>query len=200
MGGFLPHTGKKPPARRFLARGVGPRRSMTGSPLPVDHPLQPLTATAPPTSREAGLQYGFASNLRNRYDRRIARPSHIRPAILKLLAERSRHGWSIDELTAALHERGVRADFSSVFRSLARLEREEAVERVELDDGKARYEAAGDHHEHIRCESCGSVSPVPCGLVGDVLPAVQRRTGYEVWSHRLVLSGLCPACAEGGSS
>jgi Fe2+ or Zn2+ uptake regulation protein len=84
-----------------------------------------------------------------------------------------------------------------VFRALGRLEKEGAVERVELDDGKARYEAAGDHHEHIRCESCGSVSPVPCGLVDDVLPAVQRRTGYEIRDHRLVLSGRCPDCAKG---
>jgi Fur family ferric uptake transcriptional regulator len=91
----------------------------------------------------------------------------------------------------------VKADFSSVFRALARLEEKGEVERVELDDGKARYEPAGDHHEHIRCERCGCVTPVPCGLVGEVLPAVQRRTGYEISSHRLVLSGRCPACAKG---
>lgn len=71
---------------------------------------------------------------------------------------------------------------------------------MELDDGKARFEAAGDHHEHIRCEDCGSVTPVPCGLVGEVLPAVQRRTGYEISSHRLVLSGRCPDCAKGAAT
>jgi Fur family ferric uptake transcriptional regulator len=95
-----------------------------------------------------------------------------------------------------LRDRGLKADFSSVFRALGRLEEEGAVERLELDDGKARYEAAGDHHEHIRCEDCGSVTPVPCGLVREVLPAVQRRTGYEISSHRLVLSGRCPACTK----
>jgi Fe2+ or Zn2+ uptake regulation protein len=115
-----------------------------------------------------------------------------------LLSERSRHGWSIDELLRGLHRRGLAADFSSVFRALGRLEDEGAVDRVELDDGKARYEAAGEHHEHIRCESCGSVAPVPCALVGEVLPSVQRRTGYRINSHRLVLSGLCPACVDGG--
>ncbi len=135
--------------------------------------------------------------MRNGYDRRIARPSHIRPAIVELLTEHSRHGWSIDELTSGLGERGLKADFSSVFRALAHLEREGAVERVELDDGKTRYEPAGEHHEHIRCETCGSVTPVPCGLVSDVLPAVQRRTGYEIRSHRLVMSGRCAACTKG---
>jgi Fur family transcriptional regulator, ferric uptake regulator len=137
--------------------------------------------------------------LRNHYDRRIARPSHIRPAILELLSERSRHGWSIDELKDGLGERGLRADFSSVFRAVGRLEKQGEVERVELDDGKTRYEVAGDHHEHIRCETCGSITPVPCGLVSEVLPAVSRRTGYEITSHRLVLSGSCPACATGRS-
>jgi Fur family ferric uptake transcriptional regulator len=98
-----------------------------------------------------------------------------------------------------LQKRGLKADFSSVFRAVGRLETDGAVERVELDDGKARYELAGDHHEHIRCESCGSVNAVPCGLVGDVLPEVQRRTGYEIRSHRLVLSGRCPDCAKGAA-
>jgi Fur family ferric uptake transcriptional regulator len=87
-----------------------------------------------------------------------------------------------------------------VFRALTRLEEEGAVERVELDDGKARYEVAGEHHEHIRCEGCGSIAPVPCGLVGEVLPAVQRRTGYEISSHRLVLSGRCPACSRAATA
>jgi Fe2+ or Zn2+ uptake regulation protein len=41
-----------------------------------------------------------------------------------LLSERSKHGWSIDELTSDLHQREVTADFSSVFRALARLEKE----------------------------------------------------------------------------
>ena len=113
-----------------------------------------------------------------------------------MLSERSRHGCSIDELATDLHRRGLKADFSSVFRALERLEHEGEIERVELDDGKARFEAAGDHHEHIRCEDCGSVTPVPCGLVREVLPAVQRRTGYEINRHRLVLSGRCPDCAK----
>ncbi|MGH2976380.1 MAG: Fur family transcriptional regulator [Solirubrobacterales bacterium] len=124
----------------------------------------------------------------------------MRPAILELLSERSRHGWSIDDVADGLRRRGLTADFSSVFRALGRLEADGEVERVELDDGKARYETAGEHHEHIRCESCGSVEPVPCALVGEVLPSVQRRTGYRINSHRLVLSGLCPDCAEGVAS
>lgn len=119
---------------------------------------------------------------------------------MEILSERSRHGSSIDELTNDLHRRGLKADFSSVFRALARLEQEGTVQRIELDDGKARFEAAGEHHEHIRCESCGSVAPVPCGLISEVLPAVQRRTGYEITNHRLVVSGRCPACAQRGTA
>jgi Fe2+ or Zn2+ uptake regulation protein len=108
---------------------------------------------------------------------------------------RSRHGWSIDELAEALETRGLKADFSSVFRALGRLEADGEVERVELDDGKARFERSTEHHEHIRCESCGSVAAVPCSLRSEVLPSLQRHTGYSIRSHRLVLSGVCPDCA-----
>ena len=56
----------------------------------------------------------------------------MRDAVREVIADSSRHDWSIDDLTAELEARGVAADFSSVFRALAFLEGEGAVSRVEL--------------------------------------------------------------------
>lgn len=110
--------------------------------------------------------------------------------------EESRHDWTIEELRAALCERGMAADFSSVFRALRRLERDGEVARIDLGDGKARFERAGDHHEHVRCERCGAVAAVPGCLVRSAAPLVERRTGFEVTGHRLLFAGVCPACRE----
>jgi len=129
-----------------------------------------------------------------RYCLAIARPSHIRPALIDVLAGEGGHDWTIERLRGALSERGVPADFSSVFRALRRLERDGEVLRIDLGDGKARFEGAGEHHEHVRCERCGRVDAVPGCLVGGSTPKVARRTGFRITGHRLLFAGICPGC------
>lgn len=125
----------------------------------------------------------------------MARPSPIRDAVATLIAGSDRHDWSIEDLLDRLARQGLDADFSTVFRALARLEADGGVRRVELGDGKARYEAAGDHHEHVRCERCGAVGAVPGCVVGDALPRVQQLTGFRVTGHQILFSGVCPRCS-----
>jgi Fe2+ or Zn2+ uptake regulation protein len=120
----------------------------------------------------------------------------VRDAIVDAVAGSARHDWSIEDLVATLGGGGVRADFSSVFRALARLEGEGVVRRVELGDGKQRFEAAGAHHEHVRCEECGVVGEVPGCAVRAVVPKVQEATGFVVTGHQVLFSGVCPSCAE----
>jgi Fur family ferric uptake transcriptional regulator len=115
-----------------------------------------------------------------------------------LLADEARHDWTIEDLQEALDDRGVAADFSSVFRALQRLEGEGSVIRIDLGDGKARFEGTGEHHEHVRCERCGAVAAVPGCLVESSAPAVERRTGFKVTGHRLLFAGICPSCRTQG--
>ena len=71
---------------------------------------------------------------------------------------------------------------------------EGAVSEVQLGDGKARFEASGDHHEHLLCEECGTVAAVSGCLVDRAVPAVERKTGFSITGHHLLLSGRCPSC------
>lgn len=112
-----------------------------------------------------------------------------------LIHERARHIWSLDELHAAVREDIPSADFSTVFRATALLERRGEISRVDLGDGKARYEPPGLHHEHITCTSCGTVAEVPGCVLDEMTPRVEARTRYRVTSHQVVFSGLCPDCA-----
>jgi Fe2+ or Zn2+ uptake regulation protein len=124
----------------------------------------------------------------------MPRPSPVRDALSALLSGSDRHDWSIEDLIAALAGRGIEADFSTVFRALPRLEAEGVVRRVELGDGKARFEGARGHHEHVRCERCGAVGEVPGCVVDEAVPRVQQLTGFRVTGHQLLFSGVCPAC------
>jgi len=79
------------------------------------------------------------------------------------------------------------------------MEREGAIRRIDLGDGKAYYEVGEDHHEHVRCDACGRVAEVPGCVLDDATAGVQKSTGYTVTSHQLVFGGLCPRCAKSRS-
>lgn len=108
--------------------------------------------------------------------------------------EGRRHDWSIEDLHAAVLARGRSADFSSVFRAVMRLESEGAIRRVSLGDDRPHFEVSGHHHDHVRCESCGAVSPLPECVLQRAESRVERGTGFAITGHRLVFSGLCPSC------
>jgi len=124
----------------------------------------------------------------------MSRPSHVRDSVRQVLAEGGRHDWSIEDVHEAVLARGRAADFSSVFRAVMRLESEGAIRRVSLGDDRLRFEASGHHHDHIRCESCGAVSPLPECLLQRAESRVERGTGFAITGHRLMFSGLCPNC------
>jgi Fur family ferric uptake transcriptional regulator len=124
----------------------------------------------------------------------MPRPSHVRDAVTSQLGRHHRHSWTVEEMQAELESGGVAADFSSVFRSLTWSESQGMVQRIDLGDGKARFELKGDHHEHLRCERCGTVTEVPGCLVEDSIKSLQRLTGFTVDTHRLVFLGLCRNC------
>ena len=125
----------------------------------------------------------------------MARPSHVRDAVEELVASSDRHGWTLDAAHEALSSSGVSADPSSVFRALVHLSEEGELERVDLGDGRARFERSASHHEHIVCSDCGAVAEIPGCLIDRAVPEVERRTGFSVTGHQLTFSGRCEACS-----
>lgn len=124
----------------------------------------------------------------------MARPSHVRNSVRQLLESSDRHDWSIEDLHSGILATGLSADYSSVFRAVSRLERQGVIGQVALGDNRVRYELAGRHHDHVRCDECGAVSPLPDCLLQRAEARVEKGTGFAVTGHHLVFSGLCPAC------
>src|SRR5919202_5844381 len=102
----------------------------------------------------------------------MARPAHVRTAVERILENSDCPGWSVDSLADALNAAGVDASFSAVWRALQHLEQTGIATRVDLGDGKTRYELAGAHHEHVQCEHCGAVSAVEGCVVADAVRRV----------------------------
>ncbi len=128
------------------------------------------------------------------YSRGVARPSPVSDQVKSLFSDQDRHLWSIDELHAAVVAQLGAADYSTVFRAVSGLEKDGAIHRIDLGDGKVHYELAEEHHEHIRCDSCGRVVEVPGCVLEDASAAVTNSTGFKVTSHQLLFGGVCPDC------
>jgi len=129
----------------------------------------------------------------------MAPPSPVRDQVRLLFSTPGRHVWSIDELQQVVSASLGAADYSSVFRAVAGMERDGLVDRIDLGDGKAHFELREGHHEHIRCDSCGRVAGVPGCILEDATTAVENDTGFTITSHQLLFSGICAECASTGA-
>ena len=128
----------------------------------------------------------------------MARPSPVSDQVRTLFTGEQKHLWSIDEMHEAVVGSLGAADYSTVFRAVTGMEKEGLIKRIDLGDGKVHYELSNDrheHHEHIRCESCGRVVEVPGCVLEDAERSVKKSTGYVVTSHQLLFAGVCPECA-----
>ena len=129
----------------------------------------------------------------------MPRPSPIADEVRWLFETQERHAWSIDELLEEVRSSLGAADYSSVFRAVGQLERSGFLDKIDLGDGRARFEVHDDHHEHIRCERCGRVDEVPVCVLDDAAAQVKGLTGFKVTSHRVVFGGVCRECSAASS-
>jgi Fe2+ or Zn2+ uptake regulation protein len=124
----------------------------------------------------------------------MARKARISAAMMSLMRGGERHAWTLEELQAGLAGQGHMTDFSSVFRAAERLAADGVARKLLLEDGRARFELGGAHHDHLYCTRCHELVPVPCVIAGDDFAALERATGAAIHDHHVVLSGVCREC------
>jgi Fur family ferric uptake transcriptional regulator len=94
---------------------------------------------------------------------------------------------------------GRRVSRASIYRILDELERLRLVQRVDTGQAMVRYERVPDateHHHHLVCERCGTVTPFTDEELERAISGVSRRVPLEVFEHEIVLRGACTACAR----
>jgi Fur family ferric uptake transcriptional regulator len=101
------------------------------------------------------------------------------------------------EIADLLRERGSGVGLASIYRALELLDRLGLVQRFDVGEGVARYEAAlpgGDHHHHLVCDSCGTVEPFEDDTLEDAIHGLSGKTDFAIAAHDVTLHGECPAC------
>lgn len=100
-----------------------------------------------------------------------------------------------DELADRVGSTGAHAHRATIYRSLESLERAGIIEHVHLGHGRAVYHLADDLHQHLVCESCGSVTEAPDDLLASVARRLHRTIGFEMRPYHFALLGRCQDCA-----
>ena len=90
---------------------------------------------------------------------------------------------------------GSQVGLASVYRVLDTLVELGLVQRVDVGDGRVRYEPMrADHHHHLVCDECGKVERFADQQLERAIHAVEAKSGYAVSAHDVVLRGSCEDC------
>ncbi len=119
-----------------------------------------------------------------------------RKAVIELLT--AQHcALSAFEIEDAMRDGDRPASRASIYRILDELERLKLVSKIEVGQGTVRYEAVhpgGDHHHHLVCDECGTVTPFEDDELERAIANIAGRVAFDVGEHDVVLRGLCGDC------
>ena len=100
---------------------------------------------------------------------------------------------SADELLDEVRKEQPRIGYATVYRTLKLLVDSGIAHQRQFGDGQARYEIAGEHHDHLICNKCGLILEFEDEEIERLQERVAERLGgFEVVRHRHELYGLCP--------
>ena len=111
--------------------------------------------------------------------------------LLTELVSTQQHAFTAEELWSAARDTGGPVGLATVYRTLALLEADGRVRR--LDRGRFIACEPG-HHHHLVCGACGKVEPFADQRLEQAIEAVEERSGYSVVAHEVVLRGACADC------
>ena len=95
----------------------------------------------------------------------------------------------VDELHKRVTAIDDKISIATVYRTVKLLEEAGVIERLEFGDGRARYEEAGEHHEHLVDVETGEVIEFYHAELEALKEQIAREMGYELVDHRLELFG-----------
>lgn len=119
-----------------------------------------------------------------------------RERVIELLADQpcALSAVEIEDALKAARRPTARA---SIYRTLELLAEHGLVERVEVGDGQARFERAGDHHHHhLVCERCGRLVAFDDPGLERAIDDLSDRLGVRISGHDVLLRGACERCQD----
>ncbi len=123
--------------------------------------------------------------------------------VLEVLANHKDEHLTAEDIYELVKEDDPEIGMATIYRTVQLLMEMQLVDRINLDDGRERYEIGeyyqGEerhHHHHLICRTCGAVIPFKDDLLDDLEKRIEDETGFHVLDHELKFYGQCAKCRE----
>lgn len=127
-----------------------------------------------------------------------------RKAVLDAIIQNDGKHLSSEEIYDLVKINSPEIGVATVYRTLMLLENMGFVHRIDLDDGKHRYEVSRneeDHlHHHLICIQCGSIFEVKYDLLESLEDQILKENNFLVKNHSVKFYGFCGYCMKNSSS
>ncbi|MBH50296.1 MAG: transcriptional repressor [Candidatus Marinimicrobia bacterium] len=114
-----------------------------------------------------------------------------RQAILDEL-NRTRDHRDVEEIYFSLKKKGIKVSRATVYRTLELFVNHYLIRRLDLGEGKYRYESReSDHHDHIVCLDCNKITEFMNNRIEELQEEVAQENGFFLKRHVHQLFGHC---------
>lgn len=116
-----------------------------------------------------------------------------RIAVLEIL-ENDGTPMDVSMIIKSLDKMGLNPDQATVYRILNTFYEKGIIKRIEIGEGKYRYEKSDMDHHHLICSDCGSITDVEDEFMEKIEKEIELKKGFLVKNHSLEFFGLCQNC------
>tara|TARA_Y100001968_G_C18880592_1_gene491558 strand:+ start:23 stop:454 length:432 start_codon:yes stop_codon:yes gene_type:complete len=118
-----------------------------------------------------------------------------RLAVLKEVSSDNSHRES-EEIYMAMKKKKWNVSRATIYRTLDILVENNFVRKLNLGDGRARYESktSKDHHDHLICESCNKIIEFVDQEIEDIQDEIAKDHKFILNRHIHQLFGICFEC------
>jgi len=120
-----------------------------------------------------------------------------RRTILKVLLDNQEKHLSAEDIYQIVKPHYPEIGLATVYRTLELLADIDVLQKMNFDDGKARYEFSNhdEHqHHHLICLKCSKVIEFNDDLLDILEKAISEKKNFEIVDHKLKFYGYCSKC------
>lgn len=123
-----------------------------------------------------------------------------RRAVLDIIISNEGMHLTTEEIYGLVKKNCPEIGLATVYRTLQLLEEMNLIFKLNLDDGKSRYELVHEeedhHHHHLICNKCGRLIEVEVDLLETLEKEIEQKYGFKISNHILKFFGTCSKCEE----
>ena len=118
-----------------------------------------------------------------------------RVKILQIMESSETKHLSAEDVYKALIEADEDVGLATVYRVLTQFESAGLVMRHHFEGGSSVFELTSiDHHDHIVCQTCGSVEEFYDEVIENQQEMIAEKYGFRITDHSMYLYGVCKDC------